>query len=80
MAALRTQIYLTPEQRRALDDLAETDEVSLAELIRLAVDEFLLIRKTDPDAALDASFGAVPEAAAAPRSEWQKRERRLSVG
>jgi hypothetical protein len=80
MAALRTQIYLTREQRTALDELADADGASLAELIRDAVDEYLRTRPADPDSALDASFGAVPDAAAVPRSDWDEREQRLSVG
>jgi hypothetical protein len=73
MAALRTQIYLTVAQRKELDALAAREGASLAELIREAVDEYLEVRPVDLDEALEGSFGAVPEATAAPRSEWEAR-------
>ena len=74
MAALRRQIYLTQEQRERLDLLARTRGESLAELIRNAVDGYLDQESLDPGAALELSFGAVPDAAAPPRSEWAGRE------
>ena len=74
MAALRTQIYLTAEQRRELDSLSKREGTSLAELIREAVDEYLEMRPADLDGALAASFGALPDAAAAARAEWSKRD------
>ena len=72
-AALRTQIYLTAEQRQRLDALRQSREVSLAELIRVAVDDYLDREQLDRDAALELTFGAVPEAAAAGREEWGAR-------
>lgn len=72
-AATRTQIYLSQEQRRELDARAKREGVSLAELIREAVDEYLESRPASVDEALAASFGTVPDAAAAPRSEWDDR-------
>ncbi len=75
MAALRTQIYLTADQRRELDLLVEREDVSLAELIREAVDEFLNAHPPSLNEALAASFGAVPEAAATSRSDWDRRAR-----
>jgi len=73
MAALRTQIYLTSEQRRELDSISERDGSSLAELIREAVDEYLGVRPAHVDTVLEDSFGAIPAASAPPRSEWDKR-------
>jgi hypothetical protein len=78
-AALRTQIYLSREQRSSLDAIAAEEGSSLAELIRLAVDEYLESRGDDPDAVLEATFGAAPEAEAAPRAEWTSRERRVGT-
>ena len=75
MPALRTQIYLTADQRRELDAISERDGSSLAELIREAVDEYLEMRPADADAALASSFGSVPNAAAPARSEWKQRSR-----
>lgn len=79
MAALRTQIYLQPEQRDALDRLVESEGASLAELIREAVDEYLERHPGDIDAVLDECYGAAPDAAAAPRSEWARRERAVGA-
>lgn len=80
MAALRTQIYLEREQRRALDEIAAAERVSLAELIREAVDEYLDARPRDIAAVLEDTFGSVPDAEAPSRSEWSERERRFSAG
>lgn len=77
MAALRTQIYLTAEQRRNLDGIAELEGVSLAELIRTAVDEYLESRPADVDDVLAATFGSVPGADAPSRDEWRNRELRV---
>lgn len=73
MAALRTQIYLTEHQRRELDARSAREGESLAELIRAAVDEYLAARPASLDEALAESFGAVPGAEAASRSEWDGR-------
>lgn len=75
--ALRTQIYLTADQRKALDDMSRREDASLAELIRTAVDEFLAQRPLEVDDALDQTFGTVPEAQSASRNEWRLREARL---
>ncbi len=76
-AALRTQIYLTRQQREELDRIATRDGASLAELIRDAVDEYLNARPAGIDQALEESFGAAPDAAMPDRAEWARRERRL---
>jgi predicted DNA-binding protein len=70
MGATRTQIYLTDEQRARLDERARREGVTLAQLIRRAVDEML---EAEDD--LDATFGAAPEIAAAvpSRDEWAHR-------
>ena len=73
-AALRTQIYLTREQREELDRIGDREGVSLAELIRAAVDEYLEGRPHGIDDALAESFGTVPDATAPSRSEWDRRE------
>lgn len=70
MAALRTQIYLTVAQRRELDQRSVDEGVSLAELIREAVDEYLDSRPAGLDEALASTFGAAPGASAPSRSEW----------
>ena len=71
MAATRTQVYLTDEQRRFIDDIAHAEGVTLAEVIRKALDVYLYTER-DPRAALDATFGADPEAHAPSRDEWDR--------
>ena len=51
--AHRTQIYLSDDQRARLDELAERRRLTMAEVIRRALDAYL---ETDDD--LDATFGA----------------------
>jgi len=72
MSSTRTQIYLTEEQRRRIDAIAAAREVPMAEVIRDAVDAYI-VAQPDVAPALRASFGAVPDAAVPPRSEWSHR-------
>lgn len=74
MAATRTQIYLTKEQRAKLDALGKREKKTLAQLIREAVDRYL---ETEPNAAerdriLAETFGAIPDLEVPPRSEWDR--------
>lgn len=69
MSATRTQIYLSEEQRKAVDEAAAAEGVSMAEVIRRALTSYLAGRTTDPEPALTATFGAAPEADAPPRDE-----------
>lgn len=71
MAATRTQIYLTAEQRERLDALARQHGKALAELVREAVDEYL-DHVPNPRRALDATFGALPDLDVPPRGEWDR--------
>lgn len=71
MSATRTQIYLTEEQRLRIDQAAEADGVSMAEIVRRAVDEYL-DREADPATALAATFGAAGEAEAPARDSWHR--------
>jgi predicted transcriptional regulator len=72
MAATRTQIYLTGDQRRRLDQLARAQDRPLAELIREAVDIYLATAPLAPREALDASFGSLADLETPPRSEWDR--------
>ncbi|MEX2458198.1 MAG: CopG family transcriptional regulator [Actinomycetota bacterium] len=72
MPATRTQIYLTAEQRRRLDQLARGRDASLAEVIRDAVDAYLERVAPDPSEALEATFGALPRLKVPPRDEWDR--------
>lgn len=71
MAATRTQIYLTQDQRRRLDERGRRERRKLAELVRDAVDLYLA---TAPDAetALASSFGSLPELTVPSRDEWER--------
>src|SRR5205807_2351285 len=64
MASTRTQIYLTAEQRKRLDELATREGKSLAEVIRESVDRYLAEKsppKIDLQAHLDRFFGSMPD-------------------
>jgi predicted DNA-binding protein len=65
----RTQIYLTDEQRARLDDAAARRRVTMAEVVRQAIDAYLA---ADDD--LDATFGtAAGLGATVPsRDEWTR--------
>ena len=71
MSATRTQIYLTEEQRDRIDEIAQSDGVTMAEVIRRALDAYLK-QQGDPGAALSATFGADPHANAPDRDEWDR--------
>lgn len=73
MAATRTQIYLSKEQRARLDELRRESGATLAELIRLAVDDYLDQQPGDIQSRLDATFGVAPDFAAPSRAEWAER-------
>jgi hypothetical protein len=71
MSATRTQIYLTEDQRARIDRAAEAEGVTMAELVRRALDEYLG-DDTDPTAALTNTFGADPTAEAPSRDTWRR--------
>jgi predicted DNA-binding protein len=70
--ALRTQIYITADQRARLDELRLRDGKSLAELIREALDAYVEERRPDPVSALDSTFGVHPGFKAPSRDEWDR--------
>lgn len=69
MAATRTQIYLTTEQRRRLDERGQSNGLGLAEMIRAAVDAYLG-QEADLRSALGATFGALPDLEVGGRDGW----------
>ena len=72
MSATRTQVYLTDEQRQRIDALAEVEGVTMAEIIRRALDVYLKDENPDPELALTATFGAAPDASVPNRDEWDR--------
>jgi predicted DNA-binding protein len=71
MSATRTQIYLTEEQRRRIDRVASANGLTMAEVIRRAVDEYV-DDQGDPAAALASTFGAEPELTVPSRDSWTR--------
>jgi hypothetical protein len=71
MSATRTQIYLTAEQRRRLDERGLREGRPLASLIREAVDRYLEIAP-EAEEALDGTFGTLPDLEVLPRAEWDR--------
>lgn len=72
MAGTRTQVYLTAEQRARIAELTKRGDVSLASIVREALDAFLSVRSPDRHAALDATFGALPALKVPQREEWER--------
>jgi hypothetical protein len=72
MAARRTQIYLTEDQRKRLDERRRRERRTLAELVREAVDAYLTDRSVDPATALNSTFGALPKLEVPSRDEWDR--------
>lgn len=71
MSAVRTQIYLTTEQRERIDRLARARGLTMAEVIRAALDQYL-DDSPDPAAALASTFGAAPGLSVPDREEWSR--------
>jgi hypothetical protein len=71
MSATRTQVYLTAEQRRRIDEIRQADGVTLAEVVRRALDAYLA-REHDPSSVLADTFGADPAARMPSRDEWER--------
>jgi predicted transcriptional regulator len=72
MSAIRTQIYLSEDQRRRIDSIAEAEGVSLAAIVRRALDSYLEAAAPSADGALATTFGAIPDMVAPDRSEWER--------
>ena len=71
MPATRTQVYLTEDQRRMIDEIARAEGVTLAEVVRRALDAYLNAER-DAAAALSSTFGADPDARSPSRDEWDR--------
>lgn len=72
MSATRTQVYLTEDQRRRIDELASAHGVTLAEVVRRALNAYLDTELPDPEPILMSTFGAAPDAAVPSRDEWDR--------
>ncbi len=64
-------MYLTEDQRRKVDQLADAEGVTMAVIIRRALDQYLT-DDADATTALTATFGAAPAASAPSRDEWRR--------
>ena len=71
MSATRTQVYLSDAQRQRIDEIAAAEGVTMAEVVRRALDRYL-VTETDPAQALAATFGAAPDATVPSRAEWDR--------
>lgn len=65
-------MYLTEEQRHRIDSLAEAEGVTMAEIIRRALDSYLEDEAPDADRALEVTFGAERHASVPSRDEWHR--------
>jgi Arc/MetJ-type ribon-helix-helix transcriptional regulator len=80
MAATRTQVYLTEDQRREIEKLRARDGRTLAEVVRAALDEYLAThgpaaeeaRRRETQRVLDETFGIAPDFEVPPREEWNR--------
>jgi hypothetical protein len=73
MSPTRNQTYLTAQQRERIDRVARARGITMAAVIRTAVDQYL-DDSPDPDAALASTFGADPAAGVPLRDEWDRRD------
>lgn len=73
MAATRTQIYLTEEQRARIDALRGREGKSLAQIMREALDSYLDGQPgVDRQQSLKATFGSMPDLEVPSRDEWDR--------
>ena len=72
MSSTRTQVYLTDVQRARIDEFAGATGITMAEVVRRAVDAYLAAEFPDPAPALAATFGAWPNAEGSSRDEWDR--------
>ncbi len=73
MGSTRTQIYLTDDQRDRIDVECKRTGASLAEIVRVALDEYLANRtNADYQKILDETFGKYPKFEVPDRSEWDR--------
>jgi metal-responsive CopG/Arc/MetJ family transcriptional regulator len=71
MSMTRTQIYLPEDLRRRVDQRADVEGKSMAEVVREALENHLA-QPRDVQDLLDETFGSVVDAWAPPREEWDR--------
>jgi hypothetical protein len=72
MGSLRTQVYLTRDQRRKLDARARSEAKTLASVIRDAVDAYTAEEPKEVEQAIASTFGSLPDLEVPRRSEWDR--------
>ena len=72
MSATRTQVYLTEHQRQRIDELAGIEGVTLAEIVRRALDAYFSSYIPDASGSFSRTFGAVTDIEAPSRDEWRR--------
>jgi hypothetical protein len=78
MPLLRTQVYLTAQQRWRLDARRRREGKTLAAVIRDAIDAYLGDDgRADLQKTLDDTFGMAPRFGVPSRHEWGHRGRRI---
>ena len=73
MASSRTQIYLTEQQRQRVDELADERAVSMATVVRDAVDAYLWEVREEVSGTVVETFGSAPTLEVADRAELHDR-------
>ncbi len=73
MSMTRTQVYLPAELRRRVDERADVEGKSMAEVVREALERHLAERDADSQVVLDETYGSVVDAWVPPRDEWDRR-------
>ena len=80
MAATRTQVYLTADQRSEIEELRARDGRTLAAVVRAALDEYLATHgpaamekeRAETQRVLDETFGIAPDFEVPSREEWDR--------
>ena len=78
MPAIRTQVYLTKEQRQKLDSRRRREHKTLAAVVRDAIDAYVSKEKpADVRKTLDETFGVATKFSVPSRDEWGQYARRV---
>lgn len=72
MSATRTQIYLTDTLRERIDAVAAAEGISMTEVIRRALADYLPSADEALDVVLRDTFGAEPDIVPPDRDGWER--------